>query len=103
MVEMRATPRAAATLQLYTGDGTTLGQRGLTLGPMESWHEATDPTGYLADDGLRDAVNVALALGQPLLVTGEPGTGKTELAASVAYELELPPPLVFSTKSTSTA
>jgi Cdc6-like AAA superfamily ATPase len=33
--------------------------------------------GYLPDAGLVDAVNVALLLGQPLLVTGEPGTGKT--------------------------
>ena len=33
--------------------------------------------GYLPDPGLIDAVNVALLLGQPLLLTGEPGTGKT--------------------------
>ncbi|MBC7930529.1 MAG: MoxR family ATPase [Rubrivivax sp.] len=64
---------------------------------------ADDPSGYVADEGLRDAVNVALVLGQPLLVTGEPGTGKTQLAFSVAYELELPAPVVFQTKTTSTA
>src|SRR5262249_13584621 len=62
-----------------------------------------DPEGYIAEDGLRDAVNVALALGQPLLLTGEPGTGKTQLASSLAYELELPGPLVFNTKTTSSA
>jgi MoxR-like ATPase len=61
------------------------------------------PEHYLAEKGLADAVNVALALGQPLLVTGEPGTGKTQLAASIASELELPPPLVFHAKTTSTA
>ena len=38
----------------------------------------TDPSGYLADEGLVDAVNVAIVLGQPLLLTGEPGTGKTQ-------------------------
>jgi MoxR-like ATPase len=59
--------------------------------------------GYLADDGLVDAVNVALLLGQPLLLTGEPGTGKTELARSLAAELGLGDPLRFDTKSTSTA
>src|SRR5436305_12540044 len=65
--------------------------------------ELNDPAGYLADEGLRDAVNVALMLGQPLLVTGEPGTGKTQLAASIAFELGLSAPLIFHTKTTSTA
>ena len=62
-----------------------------------------DPAGYIADAGLVDAVNVALLLGQPLLVTGEPGTGKTELAYSVGWELGLDVPLIFETKSSSTA
>jgi MoxR-like ATPase len=61
------------------------------------------PENYLADPGLVDAVNVALILRQPLIVTGEPGTGKTVLAWSVAWELGLEPPLVFETKSTSQA
>jgi MoxR-like ATPase len=59
------------------------------------------PENYLADSGLVDAVNVALMLRQPLMVTGEPGTGKTVLAWSVAWELGLDAPLVFETKSTS--
>ena len=62
-----------------------------------------DPEHYLPDPGLIDAVNVALLLGQPLLLTGEPGTGKTQLASYVAWELGLDIPLVFETKSTSTA
>jgi MoxR-like ATPase len=62
-----------------------------------------DPASYRPDEGLIDAVNVALALGLPLLVTGEPGTGKTHLAFSVAWELGLGEPLVFETKSTSQA
>jgi MoxR-like ATPase len=36
-------------------------------------------------------------------VTGEPGTGKTQLAASIAHDLGLRPPLVFHAKTTSTA
>jgi MoxR-like ATPase len=65
--------------------------------------DAADPAGYLPDPGLVDAVNVALMLRQPLLVTGEPGTGKSHLAASVAYQLGLDPPLPFETKSTTIA
>jgi len=45
------------------------------------------PSGYLPDSGLVDAVNVALILNKPLLLTGEPGTGKTQLAYSVAWQL----------------
>lgn len=90
-------------LKLYTGDGTTIQSRGLELPPYESLATLSDPADYLAEPGLADAVNVALTLGQPLLVTGEPGTGKTHLAGSVAHELGLPPPLVFHTKTTSTA
>ncbi|UPK26759.1 AAA family ATPase [Bradyrhizobium sp. 195] len=62
-----------------------------------------DPREYRRDPGLVDAVNVALLLRQPLMVTGEPGTGKTVLAASIAYELGLGQPLIFETKSTSQA
>ncbi|MDT5121279.1 MAG: hypothetical protein QOC96_761 [Acidobacteriota bacterium] len=89
--------------KLYTGDGTTISERGLRLPLFERAAELNDPAGYLADEGLRDAVNVALMLGQPLLVTGEPGTGKTQLAASIAFELNLSAPLIFHTKTTSTA
>jgi MoxR-like ATPase len=42
---------------------------------------------YFADDGLRDAVNMAIELGNPLLVKGPPGCGKTKLAESIAHEL----------------
>jgi len=62
----------------------------------------TLPKAYLPDDGLVKAVNVALLLGQPLLLTGEPGTGKTQLAYSLAYQLGLGDVLKFETKSTST-
>ncbi len=42
---------------------------------------------YIASDSLRHAVNVALALQRPLLVRGEPGTGKTVLAQHIAEAL----------------
>ncbi|MCP4696477.1 MAG: MoxR family ATPase [Gammaproteobacteria bacterium] len=63
-----------------------------------------DPATYIPDDDLKAAVNVALMLGRPLLLTGEPGCGKTQLAYHLAWEMkELDEPLRFDTKSTSTA
>ena len=44
---------------------------------------------YIASDSLRHAVNVAFALERPLLLRGEPGTGKTLLAENVASALGL--------------
>lgn len=89
--------------RIYAGDGRTARERNTNLPPLDAAAWTDDPVGYLAEDGLRDAVNVAVSLGQPLLVTGEPGTGKTQLAGSIAHELGLPAPLVFNTKSTSSA
>jgi MoxR-like ATPase len=45
---------------------------------------------YVASKELRIAVDAAVTLERPLLVKGEPGTGKTELARQVADALELP-------------
>jgi MoxR-like ATPase len=45
---------------------------------------------YVASDDLAIAVNAAVTLQRPLLVKGEPGTGKTELARQVAASLDLP-------------
>ena len=47
-------------------------------------------SGYIASPALIDAVNCALALERPLLVKGEPGTGKTLLARHVAEGLGMP-------------
>ena len=45
---------------------------------------------YVATDDLIMAVNAAVTLQRPLLVKGEPGTGKTELARQVAAALDMP-------------
>lgn len=71
--------------------------------PQAASDAISDPRGYIADEGLEHAVNVALLLGQPLLLTGGPGSGKTQLAYSIAHQLGLGRPLRFDTKSTSTA
>jgi len=45
---------------------------------------------YIATDDLMLAVNAAVTLGRPLLIKGEPGTGKTQLAEEVARSLQRP-------------
>jgi MoxR-like ATPase len=57
---------------------------------------------YVATDDLKLAVNAAITLQRPLLVKGEPGTGKTKLAEEVAQALGLPL-LEWHIKSTTKA
>jgi MoxR-like ATPase len=61
-----------------------------SFGPdPESFDQFRGTDTYIASDDLRHSVNVAVALGRPLLVRGEPGTGKTLLAENVARALGL--------------
>jgi MoxR-like ATPase len=68
-----------------------------------------DGNPYFADHGLLAAANAALALGRPLLLTGEPGCGKTDFAFAAASGLALAPddpmraPLEFYVRSDTTA
>ena len=68
------------------------------------------PQDYILHEALKNALEVSIALGQPLLLTGEPGTGKTKLAQKAALDLSglsgsnfADRPLVFNTKTTSAA
>jgi len=57
---------------------------------------------YLTSPELRDTVNVAIALERPLLIKGEPGTGKTLLAEAIAESLDMEL-LTWHVKSTTKA
>lgn len=58
---------------------------------------------YEPDPQLVGAVNAALAVGAPLLLTGEPGTGKSQLAWYLAWYFQLGQPYCFHVRSTSEA
>ena len=57
---------------------------------------------YILSDALREIVNASIVLKRPLLLKGEPGTGKTELALVIAQDLGLPL-IRWNVKSTSKA
>ena len=57
---------------------------------------------YIVSDDLRNSVNIAIALGKPLLIKGEPGTGKTVLAQSIASALDKEL-IIWNIKSTTKA
>ena len=67
-----------------------------------SFNRFSGTTKYITSADLRHAVNVAAALGRPLLVKGEPGTGKTLLAHAIAEDLQLLL-ITWHVKSTSKA
>jgi MoxR-like ATPase len=50
--------------------------------------EALDGAGYLADEALATALFLAVRMGQPILLEGEPGVGKTEAAKALAAALD---------------
>ncbi len=57
---------------------------------MSDFNQFQGTDGYIASRALLEAVNCAIALERPLLIKGEPGTGKTLLAKHVAEGLGMP-------------
>lgn len=60
------------------------------LPDLESLRSALDDVDYLADEGTVMALFCASRLGQPVLIEGEPGVGKTEAAKALAAALQTP-------------
>ena len=56
---------------------------------------------FVPDEPLETAINAAIALGAPLLLTGEAGSGKTQVAYYVARKLDIEPVIHFQVKSDS--
>ncbi|WP_240813263.1 MoxR family ATPase [Streptomyces sp. DASNCL29] len=100
-------PAPPAAWRLFRGDGVT---RRLPLPSAPPWRRfGTGRAGgrgghppYLVSPHHADVVNAALHLRRPLLVTGQPGTGKSSLAQAVAQELDLGEVLRWSVNSRST-
>ena len=73
-----------------------MSERAETTGSWSGTHD------YIADAELQRIIDVAMTIGRPLLIKGEPGTGKTLLAHSIAQGLEMPLH-TWNVKSTSQA
>src|SRR5882724_4438892 len=100
----RTTRQGASLLRLASAEGARIiaPNMGGSMKESDGFHRFKGTAGYIASSPLVDAVNCAVALERPLLIKGEPGTGKTLLARHVAEGLAMPM-LAWHIKSTSKA
>ncbi|GAA2994929.1 MoxR family ATPase [Streptomyces lactacystinicus] len=86
----------------YRGDGRPRDVAFPAAPPWRSFSGGDSATAFLPPEGLTDAVNAALYLHRPLLITGSTGTGKSSVIEQVAAELKLGKPLRWHITSRST-
>ena len=86
-------------------DGPTADKSALLNRPFAAMGNSftDDARLFVPGEQLEIAVNTAIAVGEPLLITGEPGTGKTQAAYYAAYKLGIEPVIHFQVKSESNA
>lgn len=93
------------TWRIFSGDGrtTSAGNEWVSLPDPPPWRQrGVAITRFVVTDDLLDAVNAALHLRRPLLLTGSPGSGKSTLLSLIAAELSLGDPLNWHITSRST-
>ena len=89
----------------HSQEGPIQDQRLLANRPFAQFDQSfqADARKFVPGDPLETAINTAIAIGEPLLITGEPGTGKTQAAYYAAYKLGVEPVIHFQVKSDSAA
>ena len=73
-----------------SAEDVTVGEGALLPGSPAEVARLLGETGYLADEALATITYLGLAMQRPLLLEGEPGTGKTSLAEAIAELLDCP-------------
>jgi MoxR-like ATPase len=96
-----------ASWKVYKGDGKVDAAAITALPEPPPWRSfdefgAARARTFQPPEGVVDVVNAALYLRRPLLITGDPGTGKSSLAYAVAHDLDLGPVLTWHINSRST-
>jgi MoxR-like ATPase len=97
----------ATDWRIYHGTGLADPNKPYVPPPVPPWREFEHLASNRAEkfeppEGVVEAINAALYLRRPVLVTGEPGTGKSSLAFAVAHELGLGDVLSWNVNSRST-